>query len=139
MTETLPAAAARPHEDRILPGLVYGLYVFGAMSVLATLFIGLIVAYANRSTAGARMATHYQFLIQTFWKSIWWFLIGAVAVILGLVLSATIVLSPVGIPLMIVGGVILSVITIWFYARCVVGLIYLVRDEPYPRPDAWLI
>lgn len=138
MTETLPAAA-RPHEDRVLPGIVYGLYVFGAMSVLITLFIGLIVAYANRATAGERMATHYQFLIQTFWKSIWWFVIGVALVVVGLVLTATVVLAIIGLPMMVIGGIILSVITIWFYVRCAVGVVHLVQDEPYPRPDAWLI
>jgi uncharacterized membrane protein len=138
MTETLPSAA-KPHEDRVLPGIVYALYIFGAMSVLLTLFVGLLVAYANRTTAGSRMASHYEFLIQTFWKSIWWFIIGIVAIVVGLVLLATIILSPIGILLMVLGGGILSVITIWFYVRCVVGIIYLVQDEAYPRPDAWLI
>lgn len=137
-TDTLPAAD-KPHEDRVLPGIVYGLYVFGAMSMLLTLIIGLFVAYANKSTAGPRMATHYEFLIQTFWKSIWWILIAIAAIVVGLVMTVTVILAIVGIPLMVVGGVILSVIAIWFYVRCAVGVVYLVQDDPYPRPDTWLI
>lgn len=139
MTDTATTAVAKPHEDRVLPGIVYGLYIFGAMSVLITLIIGLVVAYANKSTAGPRMATHYEFLIQTFWKSIWWMLIGVAAIVVGLVMTVTVILAVIGVPLMVVGGIVLSVIAIWFYARCVVGLIYLVQDEPYPRPDTWLI
>jgi uncharacterized membrane protein len=34
MTETPPAPKA--HEDRILPAVVYGLYIFGAMSPTPT-------------------------------------------------------------------------------------------------------
>lgn len=138
MTDTT-TAVDKPHEDRVLPGIVYGLYVFGAMSMLITLIIGLVIAYANRSTAGPRMATHYEFLIQTFWKSIWWMLIGAAAIIVGLVMTVTVILAVIGVPLMVVGGIVLSVIAIWFYARCVVGVVYLAQDEPYPRPDTWLI
>jgi uncharacterized membrane protein len=137
MTEAVPAA--KPHEDRVLPAIVYGLYIFGAMSMLITVLIGLIVAYANRATAGARMDTHYQFLIQTFWKTIWWFLIGCIAGLVGLVMTATLILAPIGLPLLIAGWGGAALVGVWFYIRCVVGLVYLVQDEPYPRPDAWLI
>lgn len=133
------AAVAKPHEDRVLPAVVYGLYIIGALSVLITLFIGLILAYANRGTAGPRMATHYQFLIQTFWKTIWWFVIGVVVGVLGLIFTITLILSPLGIPMMILGWGAAGLVGIWFYVRCAVGLIYLAQDEAYPRPDAWLL
>lgn len=138
MTETT-LTDAKPHEDRVLPAVVYGLYVFGAASALITLIIGLVVAYANRNTAGPRMATHYEFLIQTFWKTIWWFLIGCALIIVGLVLTVTVVLSPIGVPAMVIGGIILAVVGIWFYVRCVIGAVYLIQDQAYPRPQAWLI
>lgn len=133
MTDTVPVA--KPHEDRVLPAVVYALYIFGAMSMLITVIIGLIIAYANRTTAGPRMATHYHFLIQTFWKTIWWFLIGLVATVVGFVLSFILI----GLPVLAAGILILCVVGVWFYVRCVVGLVYLIQDEAYPRPDAWLI
>ncbi len=133
MTETVPVA--KPHEDRVLPAVVYALYIFGAMSVLLTVVIGLVIAYANRTTAGPRMATHYDFLIQTFWKTIWWFLIGVALCIVGGVLS----LILIGLPILAVGILIVCVVGVWFYVRCVVGLVYLAQDEAYPRPDAWLL
>jgi uncharacterized membrane protein len=126
---------AKPHEDRVLPAVVYGLYVFGAMSMLITVIIGLVIAYANRATAGPRMDTHYRFLIQTFWKTISWFLIGIALCIVGAVLS----LILIGLPILFAGIFIVCVVGVWFYVRCVVGIIYLVQDEPYPRPEAWLI
>ena len=133
MTDSVPVA--KPHEDRVLPAVVYGLYVFGAMSMLITVVIGLVIAYANRATAGPRMDTHYRFLIQTFWKTISWFLIGIALCIVGAVLS----LILIGLPILFAGILIVCVVGVWFYVRCVVGIIYLVQDEPYPRPEAWLI
>jgi uncharacterized membrane protein len=137
MTDSVPVA--RSHEDRVLPAIVYGLYVFGAMSMLITVIIGLVIAYANRATAGPRMDTHYRFLIHTFCKTIWWFLIGIGVGLAGLVMTITLILAPIGIPLMIVGWGGAGLVGVWFYVRCVVGIIYLVQDEPYPRPEAWLI
>ncbi len=133
MTETVPAA--KPHEDRVLPAVVYGLYIFGAMSMLITVIIGLVIAYANRATAGPRMDTHYQFLIQTFWKTIWWFLIGVALCVVGGILSLVLI----GLPILAIGILIVCVVGVWFYVRCVVGLVYLAQDEAYPRPDSWLL
>lgn len=135
MTQTV---VDRAHEDRILPAIVYGLFLLSVPSVWAAVVLGLIVAYASRDGAGARMRSHYEFLIQTFWKSIWWVVIGVGAGFVGLVFTITLVLAPLGIPMMILGWGAAALVTIWFYIRCFMGLYYLVQDEPYPRPNAWL-
>ncbi|MDP1631174.1 MAG: hypothetical protein Q8L66_07115 [Caulobacter sp.] len=127
-------AADRPHEDRVLPAAVYGLYILSIPSVWVAVLIGLVVAYANRDTAGPRMKSHYEFLIQTFWKGIWWAMFSIVLIVVGGILSIVLI----GIPAFIAGWVLLGAIHIWFYVRCLVGLLYLVRDEAYPRPQAWL-
>jgi uncharacterized membrane protein len=127
-------ATDRQHEDRVLPAVVYGLYLLSIPSVWVAVLIGLLVAYANRDTAGPRMATHYQFMIQTFWKSIWWFIVGWVLILVGGVFSVLLI----GIPVLIAGILILAALHIWFYGRCLIGLLYLVQDQAYPRPDAWL-
>jgi uncharacterized membrane protein len=124
----------RPHEDRVLPLVVYGLYLLSVPSVWVAVLLGLVLAYANREHAGPRMATHYQFLIQTFWKSIWWAVIGVVLCIVGGIFSVVLI----GIPFLIAGVLILAAVHIWFYVRLAVGLIYLAQDEAHPRPDAWL-
>jgi uncharacterized membrane protein len=31
------------------------------------------------------------------------------------------------------------VIGVWFAVRCVMGLYYLSQNQPYPRPDTWLV
>jgi uncharacterized membrane protein len=124
----------RAEEDKVLPAVVYGLYLLGFTNGL-TFIVGLIVAYVNRDTAGPINESHYTFAIRSFWLSIAWFVIGGLLLLFGIPLS----LLLIGIPMMIVGGLILGAVSLWFVVRCVMGVYYLVRGEAYPRPLTWLI
>lgn len=121
-------------EDRTMPAVVYGLYLLGLTHGL-TILIGLIIAYASRDNAGARMRTHYTFQIRTFWLSIGWFLAGCALILFG----APLTLLLIGFPMMGVGFLICGAVWIWAAARLILGVIYLARDEPYPRPYALLL
>ncbi|MDI1363803.1 MAG: hypothetical protein PSX79_02880 [bacterium] len=125
----------RAEEDKVLPAVVYGLYLLGFASCAATTVIGLLVAYANRGTAGPINESHYTFAIRSFWLTIGWFLIGLVLFILGLPLSILLV----GIPVVAAGAMIMGAVGVWFALRCAVGIYYLARGEHYPRPRTWLI
>jgi len=129
-----PVIETRTEEDKVLPAVVYGLYLLGFTNGL-TFVVGLIVAYVNRDTAGPINASHYTFAIRTFWLSIAWFLVGALLLAFGIPLS----LLLIGIPMMIAGGAIIGAVSLWFVVRCVMGITYLVRGEAYPRPLTWLI
>jgi uncharacterized membrane protein len=129
-----PSPSERTDEDKVLPIVVYALYLLGFTNGL-TFLIGLIVAYVNRDAAGPINASHYTFAIRTFWLSIWWFLGGLALILVGLVLAVLLI----GFPMMIAGGVILSLISVWFVVRTILGLVYLLRGEAYPRPLTWLI
>jgi uncharacterized membrane protein len=118
-----------------MPAVTYALYLLGFASGWLTTIIGLVIAYANRGGASPAMATHYTFLIRTFWLSLAWALIGAVLVVIGAPLS----LILIGIPILKLGFLIWALIAIWFAVRCVAGAVYLARGEAYPRPRAWLI
>lgn len=120
-------------EDRTMPAVVYGLY-FLAFATGITALIGLVIAYSARGSAGARTQTHYDFLIRTFWMSIGWAILGGCLLLFGIPLSIILV----GIPLVLVGGLILALLGVWFAIRLIVGVVYLARDEPYPRPHTWL-
>lgn len=120
-------------EDRTLPTVVYALYLLGLINGL-TVFIGLIVAYANRDRAGPAMASHYTFQIRTFWIAIALWVIAFVLLFWGIPLMLVLI----GFPLVIVGGLILAMTHIWFALRCILGLIYVSRGETYPRPLSWL-
>ena len=77
MTDLAPPAE-RLSEDRVLPAVVYGLYIASVVSFGGTAIVALIIAYARLADAGPRAFSHYRFAIRTFWLSIGWFLIRAV-------------------------------------------------------------
>ena len=130
----LAPAVERHDEDKLLPLVVYGLYLLGFTNGL-TFLVGLIVAYTNRAEAGPINESHYTFAVRTFWLSIWWFLIGALMFVVGLVLSIVLV----GIPVLMAGVFICGAVSVWFIARCIMGIVFLMRGEAYPRPMTWLI
>ena len=127
-------APDRLEEDKVLPIVVYALYLLGFTNGL-TFLVGLIVAYLNRDTAGPINASHYTFAIRTFWLWIWWFLIGLALCLVGLALLVVLI----GIPMMVAGAVIMGAVGVWFVVRTIMGLVYLLKDEAYPRPRTWLI
>ncbi|WP_165190586.1 DUF4870 family protein [Caulobacter soli] len=127
-------SSGRVEEDKVLPIVVYALYLLGFTNGL-TFLVGLIVAYLNRETAGPINASHYTFAIRTFWLSIWWFIIGLALFLVGLALAVLLI----GIPLLIAGGTIMGAIGVFFVVRCIMGLVYLLKGEAYPRPRTWLI
>ena len=131
MTDSLSYGGA---EDRTMPAVVYALYLLGIVNGL-TVLIGLILAYANRGGAGALARSHYTFLIRTCWLWLAWALIGGLLILVGAPLS----LILVGLPIFGLGWLILGLIHLWFAMRAIVGVIHLARDEPYPRPYAWLL
>jgi uncharacterized membrane protein len=131
MSERLSYEAA---EDRTLPGIVYALYLIGLVNGL-TVLIGLLLAYLSRGQATPGMRTHYTFLIRTCWLWILWMLIGGALVFWGGIFS----LILVGLPFFGLGWMILGLTHFWFAIRAIVGVIYLARGEPYPRPYAWLL
>jgi uncharacterized membrane protein len=130
MTDRLSYAT----EDRTMPAVVYALYLIGIANGI-TILIGLVLAYAKRGEAGERMRTHYTFLIRTCWLWIAWALIAGALIFWGGLFS----LILIGIPFFILGWIIFGLVHIWFALRAIVGVIYLARDEPYPRPQSWLL
>lgn len=120
-------------EDRTLPAIVYALYLLGLTHGL-TILIGLVIAYVSRDSAGPKMHSHYTFQIRTFWLSIGWFVLGAAMLLVGVPLSLVLI----GIPIVILGGVICGLAWLWFAVRTVLGVIHLARDEAYPRPYAFV-
>ncbi|MBS0489369.1 DUF4870 family protein [Phenylobacterium sp. 58.2.17] len=121
-------------EDRVLPAVVYGLYLLGLVNGL-TILVGLVVAYINLDKAGPRMRTHYDFQIRTFWIGL------AIFLSLGLLIGISAVLSLVliGIPFLMLFLFLWGAVGVWFAVRCIIGLVYVSQDQAYPRPNTWLI
>ncbi len=128
-----PTPSATAHEERVLPAVAYVLYLIG-LTHGVTIIFALLIAYFNRAEASPKMQSHYTFIIRTFWLSIGWFLIGCALVVFGLPLLIVLI----GAPMMAVGGAIIGSVVIWSAIRLALGGYYLLKDEPYPRPQSWL-
>lgn len=135
MSQAATPAPVATTEDKILPAVVYGLYLVSVPSVFLSLILGLVIAYVARGSAGPVMETHYSFQIASFWKSIWWRVIAVLMFGAGLALAIFLI----GVPVMVAAVFIWAVVEIWFVVRCIAGLLHLFKGEPYPRPNAWLI
>jgi len=116
--------------------LIYALYgtaaVFGLVSsgfpLIAPFFgflgmVSVIIAYVNRGeAAGTWLASHYRWLIRTFWFSMLWAVIGMIVLVtLGLIL--------IGIP--IAFGIWIAA-TIWVIYRLVRGYTLFKQSKPIP-------
>jgi uncharacterized membrane protein len=138
-----PAPAPSPAPDAAAGGppisaglLAYAL--FGTAAVIALVssgfhfvaplmglvgIAGLIVAYVKRGDAqGTWVASHFTWLIRTFWYSLFWGVVGAVVLlVLGIIL--------IGIPIALL---IWAVASIWVIYRVIRG--YLAFKESRPMP-----
>ena len=131
MTDRLDYGAT---DDKTMPAVAYALYLLAPVTGI-TAIVGLIVAYAGQGSASAKMRSHFTFLIRTFWITVVAFILGCLVLVVGIPLSVVLI----GIPMMIVGGMVMGVAGVYLFVRALVGVIYLARDEPYPRPYALLL
>ncbi|WP_022670573.1 DUF4870 family protein [Hippea alviniae] len=116
MTEELKDVAADEKNARI----VYYLYL-ASLVVGITAIVGVIMAYVNKNEAADWVKTHYRFQIRTFWIGLAFGLVSALLCIV------------------IIGYLLLIGVAIWFIFRCVKGLTYLEKKQPYPDPETWLV
>ena len=119
-------------EDKTLPIVTYVLFLLGFVTHGVTAAVGLIVAYASRSSARPMAESHYTFLIRTFWIGLLLMVAGGVLFGVGALLSVILI----GFPIMGVAWLIMGGAGIWYGVRCIVGLVFLSRGEAYPRPYA---
>ncbi|HEY8574292.1 hypothetical protein [Phenylobacterium sp.] len=131
MTDRLDYGAT---DDKTMPAVAYALYLLGPVTVI-TPIVGLIIAYATQGSASPKMRSHYTFLIRTFWITIVAVILGCMVLVVGIPLSFILI----GIPLLVIGSAVMTVAAIYFFVRTLVGVIYLARDEAYPRPYALLL
>ena len=124
-------------EDKTVPAVCYALYLL-AFATGITAVIGVIIAYTQRRAAGPAMASHYTFLIRTFWLGLLLALVGAVVGGVLFAIGAVLSVILIGFPIMALAGLVWTATAVWYGLRCVVGLVYLSRGEAYPRPYALL-
>ncbi|HET9338945.1 MAG TPA: hypothetical protein VFQ55_08100 [Casimicrobiaceae bacterium] len=136
MAETLPPAGATTQPPITAALIVYALFGIAAIGgvissglvhfaplVAIAGIVGVIIAYVKRGEAqGTWLASHFDWLIGTFWWSLLWsVIVGAVGVLLMLVLIGF-VLLPVG----------LAAVSIWVIYRVVRGYLAFKDSQPLP-------
>ena len=132
------APASGPAPSLITAALVvYGLFGLAAVIALASHgfppiaplggiagIVAIIVAYVKRSEAGGTwLASHYRWLIRTFWFSLLWGLVG-------LVLFLLLALVLVG---FLIGPVIWIATSIWVLYRLIRGYLLFKDSKPIPE------
>ena len=97
-----------PNEATVqITHITYGLYALGMLTGIFAI-AGLIVAYIKRDDAvGSYLASHFGWLIRTFWWGMLWSAIGVILMIVG------------------VGFIILAVVWVWWVYRIIKGWLRL--------------
>jgi uncharacterized membrane protein len=119
--ERLPPSAPLARQVSDVPAKIgYVLHLASLFTGGITSLVAAIVGYVYQGDAPPALATHYRMLIRTFWIGL---LYGFVSGLLVLV---------------VIGFAGFVFIAVWLIVRCVKGLRYLDRHEPYPDPATWL-
>ncbi len=142
MTADAPATVPSAREFTLL-GITYGLYTLGLVMFWPS-FIGLIVAYVQRGNVSESfLASHYTWLIRTFW---WWIALFALA-IGGIVVAVVPTAIEMGrsmrsteITLLpwsmlggaIVGGLVIAIVWCWVVYRLIRGTLRLADGRAVP-------
>jgi uncharacterized membrane protein len=136
MSDTQQPLPAPPASTITATLVVYGL--FGAAAVLAILshgfppiaplggvlgIVGIIMAYVKRGDAiGSWLASHYRWLIRTFWFSLLWGAIGWIC----LIVLAIVIIG------FLIGPAIWIATSIWVIYRLIRGYLLFKDSKPVP-------
>lgn len=99
--------------------IIYILYLVGLVVGITSL-IGVVMAYVYQGEGPDWVKTHYRLQIRTFWIGILYGVVGAVTLFF------------------VVGWFILVFTVVWVIVRCVKGMKFISRGEPYDNVTSWL-
>jgi len=120
MTDALPPTpAASPFGDERRMALIVYIAYLAAFLLPPLGLVGLVLAYVNREGAPDWLRSHYDFQIRTFWITLLYVTISAVLCVL------------------LIGFVLIVATTILYIVRCALGLDFVLKGQPYPRPQTW--
>ena len=110
--EPTPSPDPSPNEGTVqITHITYALYALGLVTGIFAI-AGLIVAYIKRDdAAGTYLASHYSWVIRTFWWGLLWTCIGLILAIVA------------------VGFVVLAVVWIWWVYRIIKGWLRLTEKR----------
>lgn len=122
-------AAYPTTEERAMPAVIYALYILGLFHGV-TLLVGLVMAYVLRGGAGPLNASHYTYMIRTFWISLFAALAGGAIMLVSIPFAFILI----GIPFLWLGGMICCGAWVWALIRSIIGAVRLAEGAPIARP-----
>lgn len=106
--------------------IAWGLYILSIPSANVLVLVGLVIAYAARSSATGLPRQHIEAQIALFWSVFWWTI--ALWVLIAISMAASIIL--IGIPFLLLFGALWFLLSIWFTVKSILGVVNLVSDKP---------
>lgn len=123
-------STSRDSEGKPAALIAWGLYILSLPSANLLVLVGLIVAYAGRGGSDGVSRAHIDAQIGLFWSVFWWTIllwIGIAVCVIGM--FAAPVAGVFLLPLALLLGLGLLVLTIWFTVKSIIGLINLLGDR----------
>lgn len=132
MSHTTPEDRREPRfapghesEGKVAALIAWGLFILSIPSANVLVLIGLVVAYAARGSANGLAREHLEAQIRLFWSVFWWTIACWIAIAISIVASIVLI----GIPFLILFGILWFLISVWFTVKSVIGLLNLLGDR----------
>lgn len=123
MTDQISQARGQGRDGAVVAWI---LYILSIPSANLLVVAGLIVAYACRGSATGLAAQHIEAQINLFWSVFW----VSVALWVLIAISAVASVILIGLPFLLLFGLLLLLVSIWFTVKSVLGLLALLNDRP---------
>lgn len=112
-------------EGKVAALIAWVLFLLSLPSANVLVLVGLVVAYAGRANATGIGRAHIEAQIDLFWSVFWW----TIACWIAIAVSAVASLALIGIPFLLLFGILWFVITVWFTVKSLFGLLRLLQDK----------
>jgi uncharacterized membrane protein len=106
--------------------LVYVLYLLSIPSFALFALVGVIVALAARDGAGPLARSHLDDQVRIWFVAFWWAIGIALIWLIGAVLSFVLI----GIPILLIAGLLSLILFLWFTVKSFLGLLVLLDGRP---------
>ncbi|WAC60755.1 hypothetical protein [Brevundimonas sp. SL130] len=113
-------------EGKVAALIAWALFILSIPSANVLVLVGLVVSYVARATAVGVARQHIEAQIALFWSVFWW----TIAAWVGIFVSALLSVILIGIPFLLLFGLIWFLLSVWFTVKSVLGLINLLQDKP---------
>ncbi|HYC75301.1 hypothetical protein [Brevundimonas sp.] len=112
-------------DGKVAALIAWALYILSIPSANVLVLVGLVVAYAGRSSAAGLPLEHLNAQIRLFWSVFWWTIACWIAI--GVSVLASMIL--IGIPFLLLFLLAWFLISVWFTVKSIFGLINLLGDR----------